>query len=103
MTLTFDLLSDSKDSNVLTTAMADRGFKQIINMPTRTLANSITLIDHSFVRSKKLTSSAIITADISDHSVILTSFDRVQVDSKKQKVTKRWLTHEDYMHIKLFL
>ena len=29
-------------------------------------------------------------------------FDKVQVDSKKQKVTKRWLTNEDYRHIKLF-
>ena len=48
-----DLLTDSKDSDFFTTAMADRGFKQIINVPTRTTANSITLIDHSFVRSKK--------------------------------------------------
>ena len=98
-----DLLADSKDSDVLTTAIADRGFKQIINMPTRITENSITLIDHSFVRLKKITSSAIIAADISDHSVTLTSFDRVQVESRKQKVTKRWLTNEDYMHIKLFL
>ena len=98
-----DLLTDSKDSDVLTTAMADRGFKHIINMPTRITESSITLIDHSFVRSKKITSSAIITGNISDHSVILTSFDKVQVESRKQKVTKRWLTHEDYIHIKLFL
>ena len=45
-----DLLIDSKDSDVLTTAMAGRGFQQIINMPTRTTETFITLIDHSFVR-----------------------------------------------------
>ena len=78
-----DLITDSKDSDILTTAMADRGFRQIINMPTRTTSNYISLIDHSFVRSKKITSLAIITTDISDHSVILTSFNKVQVESKK--------------------
>ena len=50
-----DLLTDSKDSKVLTTAMPDRGFCQIINMPTRTTNTSITLIDHSFVKANKVT------------------------------------------------
>ena len=101
--LNIDLLTDSKYSDILSTAMADRGFCQIINMPTRTTCNSITLIDHSYVKTKKVTTSAITTADISDHSVTLTFSDKVQVESKKQKVSKRWLTNEDYMHIKLFL
>ena len=50
-----NLLTDSKDSDVLTKALADRGFGQIINKP-------------------------VIITNISDHSVTLTSFHKVQVD-----------------------
>ena len=98
-----DLLTDSKDSDVLTTVMADRGFRQIINKPTRMTSTSDTLINHSFVRTDKIFTSAVIITDISDLSFTLTLFDKVQGDSKKEKVTKRWLNIEDYKHIQLFL
>ena len=98
-----DLLRGGEQADALISATSELGIIQLISNATRITSDSSTCIDHVYAKSKKTLRTFSITADISDHNVIMAIIDDDKVDNKPITITKRWIASEDYNNIRLFL
>ena len=97
-----DLKKHSQDREYLMTCMAERKFVQCVQGTTRYGTNPST-IDHIYVSSKNKPVSFNISADISDHNILTVTVGKEKIGKVRSKVTKRWITQDQYDNIRLFL
>ena len=98
-----DLHRGGDQSDALISATSELGLIQLISNATRITSDSSTCIDHVYAKSKKTLKTFSITADVSDHNVIMAIIDDDKVDNKPVTITKRWIASNDYNNIRLFL
>jgi hypothetical protein len=98
-----DLQLESMNSNRLIGKTLEFSLIQKITADTRITATHRSLIDHVYIKSKGDFSSKIITTDLSDNFVTLTTKNNTRVPKQKTNITKRWFTKQSYEHLQSLL
>ena len=101
--INIDLLSDSSNREKLLDATIQLGLLQQVTLPTRVTETTESLIDHVYTRSKRSLVTDVISSDISDHYLTLTSYPKDNPRKDKTSITKRWLTLDHYPMVKTLL
>ena len=79
------------------------GFMQQVTLPTRVTDTTASLIDHVYTRSKRSLVTDVISSDIADHYLTLTSYPKDNPKKEKTSITKRWLTFKHYAMVQALL
>ena len=82
-------LSDNSNKEKLLDATIQLGFLQQVTLPTRVTESTQSLIDHVYTRSKRSLVTDVISSDISDHYLTLTSYPKNNPKKEKTSITKR--------------
>ena len=98
-----DMMRDTREKDRLEADMISNGLRQLVTTATRTTDKNKTLIDHIYLKSSKAVKTYLLESDISDHDILLASFEKETIKRKKTTITKRWFQPESYEYIKLFL
>ena len=98
-----DLLQDNDSRDKLIDTTVQMGFMQQITLPTRVTDTTSSLIDHVYTKSRQTLITDVISSDIADHYLTLTSYPKTRSKQEKVQITKRWLTFESYAQAKQLL
>ena len=98
--INIDLLSDNTHSEKLLDSTIHMGFLQQVTLPTRVTDTTASLIDHVYTRSKRSLVTDVISSDIADHYLTLTSYPKDNPRKEKTSIRKRWLTNEHYAMVR---
>ena len=74
--INIDLLNDNIHSEKLLDITIQMGFLQQVTLPTRVTDTTASLIDHVYTRSKRSLVTDVISSDIADHYLTLTSYPK---------------------------
>ena len=98
-----DLQRSSSITNRLIELTILNDLVQHVTIPTRISVNHRSIIDHVYIRSRRIMQTDVIMTTISDHFATITKIQDFKRDSPKTKVTKRWFTPETYEYLCILL
>ena len=98
-----DLQRSSSITNRLIELTILNDLVQHVTIPTRISVNHRSIIDHVYIRSRRIMQTDVIMTAISDHFATITKIQDFKRDSPKNKVTKRWFTPETFEYLRILL